>query len=319
MRVIMKSYPRKWGAGGRLRLLYAARLIAYASVLASAGALGASACVHSVSRVEQGETFLTGDPAYDEFFTAVRDARAEAQRARTDEQAARTDLVRTLGLSPHVDADDAVDAAEERAKKLKNEGTLLHLQLTPELKLMSFKGPGGTDDANVLKALEDSARNSLAVSKRLSALRDRMTMLEKRRAELSIRSRERFRTAPVLRRHEIEQELDASRDVIATVADEGEKYAGFASKFVLDLARAIETGATAASSAATAAAAASASATAAPAAPPPRRAPPSWKRPTTAAAGAKPPPPRPAAPTKPAAAPAAPTKQPAKPGNDFEP
>src|SRR6185369_4672453 len=52
-----------------------------------------------------------------------------------------------------------------------------------------------------------------------------------------------FRSEPQARRDEITFELDAAAGVLSSAADAGTRYAGLASKFAIDLARAVETGA----------------------------------------------------------------------------
>lgn len=260
-------------------------------------ALGLGACFHATTHVERGETFTTGQPSYDEFFASVHDLHERAEGAREAADLARAPLSRALGIDGTASPDVAVSAIQKRANELKDKHVLLHLQLTPEAKVVAT---GTTDESvrDLVKAIEDSARASVQLSHDLGGAADGAAALEKTRADLDARSRTELHAMAPVKREEITRELDAAKGVIDDDRQTIALYAGTASKFVLDLAHAIETGG------ATAAAA-----------------------PPTAAADDKPKPkpkprwsPRPggARPAPAPHAPAAPAKKPAG-GDDFEP
>lgn len=275
------------------------RVAVVALALALAAPLGG--CVGATTQVQQGVAPTTGNADYDAFFEEVVDASAAASKAADEEVAARAELAKALGLDATADLEATVTAAEERAKKLKDSGIQLHLQLTPEPRLVRVEGtiPLDGDGKAVLKAVESSAKSSLELSRRLGALPEKLDALEKRRAELKAQADVTFKTEKPTKRRDIQRELEAAAEVISNASETSVKFAGLSSKFVLDLARAVETGGSAA-------ALAQASSKASPAAP--SKPVPKWKgapRPPGAAAA------------KPASAP--PPKKPAAGGDDFDP
>ncbi len=274
-------------------------LLLSAIALCAPGMLGAS-CLHTPTHVEQGQLFTTGKAEYDQFFKEVHDLREEAAKVEEEKAAAKAPLLKMLALDAKAEDEAAVAAAQERAKKLQESGLRLHLELTPEPKVIALKAGGGDDAEALMKAVEEGARDSLKLSRRLSAWPERIGALEKRRADLAARCEEAFKAERPIRRSEIERELEAAKDVIGDAGEAAQKFAGLASKFVIDLAAAVETGGGTAPPAPPAATAAA-------------KAPPRWKggppkgwRPPAGAgtgAGTPPPPPKP----KPAG------------GDDFEP
>lgn len=221
---------------------------ALALALALAAASGAAGCGAAPARVTQGEAVTTGNGGYDEFFAAVRELRLQALAAESDERATHADLIAALGLEKTATAGAAISEAESRAKKFRDDGLLLHLELTPEATLVTLRTKGdATLDAgdSVLHAIELSTKSALDVGTRLGLLATRAAALEKRRIDLRAQAPATFRGEPQARRDEIIFELDAAAAVIASAGDAGTRSAGLASKFVLDLARAVETGAAA--------------------------------------------------------------------------
>lgn len=287
MRLIPPPVAARWA---RLRAL----ALALALVPPLAPALGCSifATTPKGSQIEQGQALTTGTEPFDAFFQAVRAIREEAQKAGDEVAGARAGASRTLGLEASADVGEALLAVRARAAKLRDGGVLLHLELTPEPKLVSSSGKAKVEasDKLVLDALEESAKSSLAVSRRLDELAGRALGLQKQRTALETESQAAFSGADAARRDELRREIAGAERVLAEAADLGSKHAALAAKFALDLAQALETGA--------------GSAKPAPAKPG-RRGPPSG--------GGRPATPAPAGPT--------PTPTPPKPsgGDDFEP
>jgi hypothetical protein len=195
----------------------------------------------SPARVEQGQPVSTGDADFDAFFKQVDEARTESMRADKDVAQARAALITALGLPADAGLDVTVKEAGDRAKKLKDESSvLLHLELTPEARLVSTKGKPLDDKGEAtLKAVEEAAKSSIAVMQRLNKIAARVAELQSARRGL----REKTRATFGGRAEEIERELDASEGVLARAAELGDKSAGLASQFVLALAGAVETGA----------------------------------------------------------------------------
>jgi hypothetical protein len=221
------------------------RAAAIALALAALPAALTSCIVTPTSQIEQGQAISTGNEAYDAFLQAVRATREEAIKAEAQAADARAELCRSLGLEQGASAAATLEAARARAAKLREGGVLLHLQITPEVKLIRASGRAKIDDADqgVLTAVEESAKSSLAVSKQLSGLADRAAELEKKRSALEQETEAAFADASGARRRDVRRELEASARVLAEAANAGDKQAGLASKFVLDLAVAVETGA----------------------------------------------------------------------------
>jgi hypothetical protein len=216
------------------------RVAAFAMALL-APALGG--CVTQTTQIEQGRAISTGKQPYDQFFEAVRALREASLHAKQEVVDARANLARTLGLDARVDAEAAVEAAHARAGKLRESGVLLHLELTPDAKLVSTKGRGAVqrDEKDVIEAVEASVKTSLVVSQRLGEISKRAAELESKRSALRAESDVIFANDP--KRRQVARELAAAGPVLTEAGALGDRYAGIASKFVLDLAHAVETGA----------------------------------------------------------------------------
>jgi hypothetical protein len=212
---------------------------------AATSLLSSCALFQTRTHVEQGELYATGDPSYDEFFAAVHSFHEDANQAKGATEKGRAPIARALRISETSDAEAEIDAAKNGAKKLRDKSVLLHLQLTPETKLISTRGGGSVDaDSDALmKAIEESARTLLELSQRLGTSSDKASELGKKRESLLERARTELHALPPVKREEIARELDASKRVLADDAETIALYAGASSKFVLDLARAVETGA----------------------------------------------------------------------------
>jgi hypothetical protein len=85
-------------------------------------------------------------------------------------------------------------------------------------------------------------RTSLEMRKRLAAVAARAAELEKRRVDLRNEAPGAFKQDPQARRDEILAELDAAKTVLADAGDGASRAAGAASRFVVDLVQAVETG-----------------------------------------------------------------------------
>jgi hypothetical protein len=197
-------------------------------------------------RVARGEAITTGNMAYDDFFNAVHDLRAEALEAPNDERAPYAHLAKVMGLDPTSNVSQMVGESGVRAKKmLQDHGVQMHLELAPEARLVTAKGKGdpGPDADTLIKAMEEAARSSLDMRRRLESLAARAGDLEKRRADLRAEAPSAFREAPQAQRVEVLAELDAAAAVLVASGDAATHAAGAVSRFVVDLAQAVETGA----------------------------------------------------------------------------
>jgi hypothetical protein len=208
---------------------------------------GAAGCIHPKTYIAQGQVLTTGNAAYDDFFKSVRDIHSEAEQAKDDELASHAALIAALRLEPQTSAKMAVSEASQRAKKIRDAGILIHVELIPNQKIITKKekwdavlNPEGKD---FLKAVEESTRSSLALSKRVGGIGIRAAQLEKVRTDLRAQAPVAFRAEVESRRDEIIEELDACAAVLTDAADLSDRYAGLAAKFALDLAHALDTGA----------------------------------------------------------------------------
>jgi hypothetical protein len=211
--------------------------MARALVVATSLAL-ASGCAPSLSQIERGQIPATKEAAYDDFFKAVIALQSEADRAEADRKGARGEFAKALGLAEDADATRALEAANERAKKLRGAGTALHLELTPEARLLATRRgkPSAEGEAEALvKAVEQSVKSSLDLMRRMGGVEVRARDLEKQRAELA--------TKPPAQKSEIGRELDGAKNVLVTVSEKAASQGGLASSFVVGLALALETGA----------------------------------------------------------------------------
>lgn len=288
-------------------------------------AAGSVGCAKPTPRVALGQAVATGQGTYDDFFKAVLTLRAEGQKAREDEAAARAALIAMLGLEAKASATLAVSEAELRAKKLHEAGVAFHVDLVPDARVVTAKAKGvvNLEADDLAKAAEASTKSAIALSQRLGAVSARAAELEKIRTDLRAQAPATFRGEPQARRDEITLELDASAAVLTEAGDAGERWGGVAAKFALDLARALEASSGASG---TADAPGKPAKGAAPKPPPPvavaTRPPPPPPPPSPAKAPEPPPAKKPAAAAAPPAPPAPAKPPPAKKpkgGDDFEP
>ena len=209
-----------------------------------AAATTAAACGAPPAHVAQGEAYTPGNSSFDEFFTAVKYVRADGLSAKSDEQSAHAGLMKALGIDAASASAQALEEAGSRAKKLREKGVLLHLEIAPEPKLLAVKGRTdlGSDGEALFKAMEDAARSSLEMRKRLAAVAVRAAELEKKRVDLRAEAATAFKQEPPAKREEILLELDASKAVLADASDAATRSAGAATRFVVELVQAVETG-----------------------------------------------------------------------------
>lgn len=226
------------GGSVAVRRLSSAILAVWLSGGASAG------CAAPVPHVVLGEALTTGNPTFDEFFAAVRDVRTAAWAAPKDAEAAHAGLIKALGLEPSAQSTLVLDETGTRAKKLRNMGILLHLEISPQPKLIAVHGKSdlGPDGEALLHAMEDAARASLETQKRLAAVAARAVELEKRRVDLRGEAPAAFRDDRQAKRDEIITELDAAKGVLAEAGSSTSQASGAAARFVVELVQAAETG-----------------------------------------------------------------------------
>ena len=220
----MGSMRRRWGV----------------TVIAAVIAIGVAACGPSAGRthVENGEPIATGVAAYDNYFREVTEVKAEADKAGADLGDASKPLAEAIG--PQSSGTPAPDYVRAEAKKLQMSGTLLHLDLLPEAKLVTSAKPDAPTE-KLLTAAEQTAKGSLSIARRAGEVLLRIADLERRRADLVTTAKASFPNDS--KRAEITRELAGSAEALKAARDSAEKHGGAASKMVLDLAMALETGA----------------------------------------------------------------------------
>ncbi|MDC3953802.1 hypothetical protein [Polyangium jinanense] len=212
------------------------RSFAWAFVVA-ASLSSLPACGPSLSQIEQGKAITTKEAALDDFFKSVVALRGEVDRAEGDRKAARVELVKALGLAETAEASEALEAAAKKAKTLDEAGTALHLELTPDAKLIVLvqkRGKTSEDPEALAKAVEQSVKASLDVARRMGELEQRARFLDTKRTELS--------TTPAAKSGDAPRELEGARIVLADLRGRATTEAGLASSFVVGLAMALETG-----------------------------------------------------------------------------
>jgi hypothetical protein len=214
-------------------------MIALVSLLA-----GQTACTLQEPRVARGDGIVTGNAAFDDFFSAVRDVRSQVLAAPKDAETGHAELIKALGLDGKAKSSAAIEEAGVRAKKLQDKGVLLHLEIAPEPKVLAAKGrvEVGAEGEALFKAMETTLKTSIETRKRLAALAARAVDLEKRRAELRAKAEAAFKAVTPDKRAEIVAELDAAKGVLVDAGDGATRADGAESRFVVDLVYAVETG-----------------------------------------------------------------------------
>jgi hypothetical protein len=222
----------------RLVSLLRARLTALlAAALFAVALAGCGPAAVTRTRVERGETVTTGVTAYDAFFRELGEANGEIDKVAAEVSSAAKPLKDAIGAQGKGTPPEVM---RSEAKKLQTSGTLLHLQLVPDTKVVTSGKPDAPTE-KLLAAAEQAAKGSLAVARRADEVLARIADLEKRRAELVDTASTSFPQAA--KRNEITRELAAAEAVLASARAAVERHGGTASKLVLDLAMALETGA----------------------------------------------------------------------------
>jgi len=211
--------------------------LVWAFVVAT-GLMCSAGCGSTMSQIEQGKAITTKEATLDEFFKSVVELRGEIERAEDDRRSARADVVKALGLAESTQAEIALEAATQKAKKFDDDGTSLHLELTPAPKLCVLRkkrGKPAEDPAELAKAVEKSVKASIELAKRMGEIDQRARNLEAKRADLA--------TKPAGKQGDAPRELEGAKVVLADVRARATNQAGLASSFVVGLAMAFETGA----------------------------------------------------------------------------
>ena len=217
--------------------LSSGRAFAWAIIVA-ASLSSFAGCGPTLSQIEQGKAITTKEAALDDFLKSVVALRTEIDRAEGDRKASRAELVKALGLAETADAAAALEAAAKKAKTLDEAGTALHLELTPEAKLLVLaqkRGKTSEDPEALAKAVEQSVKSSLELSRRMSELEQRARFLDTKRSELG--------ATPAAKSGDASRELKGAQVVLADLRSRAANEAGLASSFVVGLAMALETGA----------------------------------------------------------------------------
>ena len=124
---------------------------------------------------------------------------------------------------------------------------MLHLELTPDVKLVTAKGKQVEDPPPALVAgVVESTRKSLDLTRHLDEVAHHAADLEKTRVQLRGDAQGMFRALPQVKRDEITFELDTAQEMLASIGENAKKSAGHASEFVVGVVQAVETGAAAA-------------------------------------------------------------------------
>ena len=208
-----------------------------AFVLAMTAGLSGCGAKSQSTHIEQGQAVTTGIETYDSFFREVTEVKGEAEKIGAE----LTETTRPLQDAIGAQSKNApAEVVRAEAKKLQMSGTLLHLDLLPEAKVVASGKPDAPVE-KLLGAAEQAAKGSLAVARRASEVLVRIADLERRRADLVATTATSFPDAD--KRGQVSRELTAAGDLLAAAREVSEKHGGAASKLALDLAMAMETGA----------------------------------------------------------------------------
>jgi hypothetical protein len=200
-------------------------------------ALGAGGCATTDrTKIERGEAYVSGTQSFDAFFEEVVALRQDAGKATGERGRAEGRLKGALGVSVD-DLDAILDATRARAKELEGKGTLLRLQVVPDVKVLGGKGAPANE--KLAQDVEEVVRIALALTAQMRGLRAKAHALELRRAVLAEEA-PKVLAKDLERRPIVERELLAAKQVIAEAKAESEREAGLAAYFVLELAFALD-------------------------------------------------------------------------------
>jgi hypothetical protein len=214
-------------------------------------ALGASACaaiaalsgcmLSGQSRMAQGYSYKSGKPAYDAFFNDVHQQQLDATSWSDDRKGTRKALAASLELAPETPDVTVVQSVHESASKVAKQPGTLRLVEEDGASPHVLAASGTGDASSLFHAIEDAARQELERAKRLRAVEPKLDALSKQEADLETHVKADFSGYGGGKEVEVEQELTATKDVVAKLKARAETEARASEDFVADLGRALET------------------------------------------------------------------------------
>ena len=191
------------------------------------------------SRVRAGELYTTGQERYDAYFAEVHKEQESAAKWPDDEKSAKRPLIGALALG-----DDASDAEVTQATKDHLSAGTLRLDVSGNdariVPATDAKAGGAPHD--VLDAVLQTAHAEMQLAKKLRALSPKLEEMAKAGHELEPHIAEDFGAQHGQKPFEVKEEIHASYDVLADLAERAKKEAKVAEDFVTELQRAVSTG-----------------------------------------------------------------------------
>jgi hypothetical protein len=204
----------------------------------------APACVPSSgakSRMASGDSYLSGEQKFDEFFTDVSNLRFRADETNGD-KTLREKVSKSVGLEAGGSRDETIAKARARSEELKKGGGKFFVVLAPQPQLVLKNGAETNKDAaSFAKTIEEVIREGIDLAENLDRLSKDAQDLEKRAADL----KDSLSSFEGEKRAEVERELEGSVEVLQRSRLRAEGEAGRALRYVVLLASAVDSGAAA--------------------------------------------------------------------------
>ncbi len=218
------------------------------SILAVLVALAASqsACsgffAPTESRVRAGELFEVAHAKYDPYFQQVHSLQGQVKSWGREKDATRRPLVDALKLDPDVADVTLVQATHERMLGISRDAGNIRVEMTEGRGRVVAQNPAKVDDGGraVFGAIESCVQSELERAKKLREIPPKADTILKEGRALEPQVREdlgrRGQRAP----KQVQEELQASYEVLAELSKSARLRAREAEDFVADLRRAVD-------------------------------------------------------------------------------
>lgn len=200
------------------------------------------------SMVGQGKKYQSGDPNFDQFFTALYDLQIEMGKAPEREKEIRQDLAKITKSDPDASATLLAKKVEKKAKELADAGTGLALDVegvegddTPTVKLAVEGKELSGDDKSYAEDVEKAAK---AFAKLLGRMRDAAREIEQMRATsvaLDQQVDAAFRKGGPSKKAEVRKNLEDARTLMPLMAARAQETGDAAKTALKKLAEAMNT------------------------------------------------------------------------------
>ena len=210
--------------------------------LAAMGGATAQGCLFGSpgpSSVAVGTLYVSGEAAYDQFFSELYQVQLPMGQATDREAQARARVANVLGVAPSSSAEQVADGLDQRAITLGKAGLTLKVQVsgldaggTPAVALLVTGSPPKPSDANLVSALTQSLKDDAALIADLRRSRPEFDRLKPQADSLEPGIDVTFRKGGAPKKAEVRKNLVDAQRLIPLMAQRSTDVEGLAIDFI---------------------------------------------------------------------------------------